>query len=393
MKKIVIGSIIAATTAMVVNATTVQQGWNLLGAGSSDVNLSTTYGSNPDIKLVWGFENDTKTWIGYSSDAGINQLLINNNLGGFESVPAGMGYWVLSNSSTTTVIDNNVTDNNISDPSSSVVYSSETVDMSFTMMASKNIFEIDWRHLEYSKIDLSGFPTGTITDSYYENGSWSSDTPETFSISNLTSYNANLTFTDGSVAELNIIGAKKIQSIDGEDKSSLDMYDVSLEYNITTEATNIVWENTDWTPTTWDNVNQIEVVITDIDTLKNQYLTNSWYMHEGQKIYMFEMNTNTALTSGNIVEAEVTGTYDNCTWDDCNIYSATANVVGSWSLANSELVMELPLLTKKYRFDSAAGFQEQWIEHVGYGESLVWRVGGDETVLQTKLEALKTTQQ
>ena len=87
-------------TASLINAETVDihSGWNLLGTGAQDINVSATF-ADKDISLVWGYRNIQKDWVAASpnGDYTPEQLVATSSVQEyFQSVPAHMGYWVKS---------------------------------------------------------------------------------------------------------------------------------------------------------------------------------------------------------------------------------------------------------------------------------------------------------
>lgn len=81
------------------NADTIslEPGWNLLGAGTKQIDINTTF-QGKNVPLVWGYENIQKKWIATSPDATQSSAIVSSGYSDFEHVPAFMGYWVKSDS-------------------------------------------------------------------------------------------------------------------------------------------------------------------------------------------------------------------------------------------------------------------------------------------------------
>jgi hypothetical protein len=336
MKKIIIGSAIALTTTMVVNATVIEAGWNLLGAGSSDVNLSTTYGDNSDIKVIWGFENDTKTWKGYSPDSAISQTLTTSGLGGLQSIHAGMGYWVLSNSSTTTTIP---ADDNVSTDLNMTTNTAATLSFASSIGGISTDEHGKW----YGVISIAG--TVFSENGYDYNGTDfepSETHAATFTYNS--DYNGSIyVASEGFGADIVIKKTEQITDIAGMSYS--DLYVSDIEFHVTAAGSgwSDVW---DWAPHYWDDANHVEVNVTTNDQLLELFLTqNNWFSDNYAML-----DGDSSAVQGNVVEGRFVSNCDSNNDGiidmDCVIAERTSTVIGSWTYSTNGISIDLPNETK-----------------------------------------------
>ena len=97
MKKTLVTLAALAITSLSAQTIDIVPGWQLLGS-LSDINVSQTF-NKPCIDIVWKFDNEAKSWSAYSPDSSIQNLLYSKNLGLFEIIEKGKGYWLKAKSS------------------------------------------------------------------------------------------------------------------------------------------------------------------------------------------------------------------------------------------------------------------------------------------------------
>ncbi len=97
MKKTLATLTALAITSLNAQTIDIVPGWQLLGS-LSDINVSQTF-NKPCIDIVWKFDNEAKSWSAYSPDSSIQNLLYSKNLGLFEIIEKGKGYWLKAKSS------------------------------------------------------------------------------------------------------------------------------------------------------------------------------------------------------------------------------------------------------------------------------------------------------
>lgn len=376
----ILASILASTQLIASNTITIQNGWNLLGSGNNDINLTATFASHPGVQTVWGFTNDTKQWLAYGNNAAVAQLIANNStIGNLESIPPNLGFWVLNNGQAFTInVDtnnsyndqNNSGDYNNTNQGNSVsyTYGTSTTD-TFASFIGHTLFSI-WEN-GYSTDELLNTTTINSTE-YDKNGTLL--TNQSISIA-LDANNSSFTYSmqNGEEGRLQLNGVRTITALNGTDTTSMGLKELSITSTTTAQASSFTWENAHWTPRVYDN-NGTSTLITNIVTLKNQYLTNDWSTGNNNERYFFEASTDTSVTSGNLVGADSNGTYPNCTPSqdiDCTRYVRNNTVVGTWNLTNDVLTMDAPSQIKAYKFEAGV-FQEGWIEKVGSTDTWTW---------------------
>jgi hypothetical protein len=77
-----------------------KQGWNFLGFGNNSVNFDNDelLSSPEKIKIIWQYDNISKSWLVYSQDDDISQQIQSNNIATKSTLASGNGAWILANS-------------------------------------------------------------------------------------------------------------------------------------------------------------------------------------------------------------------------------------------------------------------------------------------------------
>ena len=69
---------------------TLTSGWHLLG--SCESNVSSVFDANPNILIIYTFENNN--WSAVGSNYALNSLIEDNNISLIDSLRAEQGFWV-----------------------------------------------------------------------------------------------------------------------------------------------------------------------------------------------------------------------------------------------------------------------------------------------------------
>ncbi len=77
-----------------------QPGWNLIGTGGMKLDLQNTFASYSDIKYVWAFENQNKSWLVYGNTQNSKENISNSSYNSNQTnyLDTYSGLWVLNDS-------------------------------------------------------------------------------------------------------------------------------------------------------------------------------------------------------------------------------------------------------------------------------------------------------
>ena len=90
--------VIAWTTGA--NATSITSGWGIYGF-SDDINVSTTFDSQTDVKIIWAYDNQNQAWSAYSPNSTTSAEINNNGISSLSNISMGNGVWILSDAGLT----------------------------------------------------------------------------------------------------------------------------------------------------------------------------------------------------------------------------------------------------------------------------------------------------
>ena len=293
-----------------------------------------------------------------------------------------MGYWVHNTSASSFVVTLIPNGSASSSANIQLTYGATATDTLNTLFPSGAVaFEYVPSENRYSKID---FGSGTITMTEYDfNGSsFNQGNVDTLTLSSNSDTNVSFSLPNGQAGDMLLNSVREVTQVNGGDVSGIKS--AALTINFTQAPTTIDWQTATWTPR--DN----NTTITDITTLKNQYLTNNWYNGDNPK-FMFKDSGDTTLTSGTLVEATVAGTQSNCTPTaeyDCKTYARTTNVIGKWDLNTTSGVLTFDASSSIYylRFNGGT-LEEAWAEKPGSSMDVEWITGGTDTSNAAAIES------
>ena len=399
LKKLIQGSFVSFAVASSLLATdvTIEHGWNLLGTGVNDVNLSATFSAHPDVSIVWGFENNTKNWVAYGNNNSLNQLITDHNITHLEFVPSNMGYWVLNNGSVfnVTLVQNGATattpPNQNQQSHLKFTFGADTNDTSHSLFVTGTTLFDSWSD-GYDK-DIIQSATSLQGNEYsYDTSNNSFTNPRTRNItySIIADNNVIYSMPNGENGYLIINNVKLINSVNGSDISTMGLKYIAITSTVTQQATTFDWQTASWQPTYYSQASNSQLPITDIITLKNHFINPNegyWQGDQGNR-YFFEGSNDMNITSGNLVNAIYQGKDPNCTPtanNDCLRYIRGTTHVGTWSLTNNILSAETDKQINAWRFNSGT-FEEGWIAKVGATDQWAWVTGGTDASKASAIE-------
>ena len=242
-------------------------------------------------------------------------------------------------------------------------------------------FQYDTEVPNYATINFGSSNSMTMTEYDFNGSNFNLGEVDNLTFTIQSDTNASFVMQNGE--EGNVILNSVISTPNIYGSSIPGMKLITQTFYVTKSATNPTWSPAGWTPTNSNGA------ITNITTLKNQYITNNWWEGDDNSKYMFEDTNDTSLTSGNLVEA-ITSTQQNCTptaGNDCKIYTRTNNVIGTWNLTNSVLTFDTNNSINSFRFDSNGTFEAAWGDKAGSSFSMQWYTGGTDSSVNSSIES------
>lgn len=330
---------VAAVSAIYAQTTACQSdGWQLLGA-VNDVNVTTELSDSTKIATVWSYNSDTDKWRLYVPDQ-YNFDYSTYNLEELSTVKAGKGYWVNCLSST----DTNTTENNTTDSNTTyepVFTYGDDLTASFDVANNGEFFIVEDDEYELEIGHITGLNTlsATYKEYEFEENAWvDQNITETLSVSPDSSTNVQITM-DNVIEDFEVIKAQKVAAIDGEDVTELGLKEAQVKITVT-EHFGEVYETTDW----WDgNYRYNSQEVTDLDTLREMFLTYETWTEVGENTQVMLKGENTYVTSGIVEKAQWNGEYyDGCTEGDCKMYESTGEEIGTWYYDGTYIVIDAP---------------------------------------------------
>ena len=368
-----------------VNASTinVESGWNLIStAGTSNVSTSCILNQLPEGSIIWSFDNYSKKWLAKSNSDIINSAISNHLLQFVENVNSTQGFW-LNNVGGVVAIDMNCANIPMFTFGTNLSYTA------YEIFNADNIFFDVSEGDGYDKIIVNS--QTNITDKRYEFNGTDFILQDTMDINITINSDNNFSYSiaGGERGDIIINEIKEIVAVDDVNVSGLKY--ISMTSYITQEGEGF-WDLEGWQPTYYDDSQNKSVQITDIVTFKNQFIDPNggyWNGEPDNNVWMFAESNDTTVTSGNVVKAQFSGYWENCTPSneyDCKKFIRTNEVIGQWSLQNDILTVNLSDETIEWKFNNGQLFRKE-IEKIGSKHDWFWLWSDNPTDLENTIRS------
>jgi len=371
----------------------VKSGWSMVSTGGVDsLDASCILQQLPSGSVVWSYKDDA--WMAKSNSEQVNNLISGHNIALYNSIGRYDGFWVFNSSTDPVNIEMNCShqynrddQNGSSNDQNS---SSDNIESNFTFGGNITFTTTDLLQQGNTFFDVSNtdgydktvVSSGAFIDTWYDcdGGQCTQEEDDTITIGNINSdNNISVTIDSGEQGDLVINSAKSITAVDGNDTTGLGLKLIDLTYTVTVSGSGH-WDDRE-EDTYYDQSTNSQQYITDIVTLKNQYINpNSSYWFgddDNGDVYIFAESNDTSITSGNVVKAIQDGYHSN----GHKRYVRGTEVVGTWTLSNGVLTADTPTKIKKWRFNNGT-FQELEIEKPGSTYHMKWITGNSPSYIE-----------